>query len=187
MNTRYLKTLSAVSVAALFLLSTVFAGIAAAATAEEINIKANATLQKFYDEVSSGRSFVERSAGVLVFPSVVKAGAGIGGEYGEGVLYMGGRPVQYYSAAAASIGPQLGVENKTVILVFQDKATLDNFMNRSGWTAGIDGSVALIKVGASGSIDTATMNKPITGFVLTNQGLMLDVSLSGLKFTKIVR
>lgn len=187
MNTRYLKTLSAVSIAALFLLSTVFAGTAAAATAEEINMRASNELQTLYNQVNGSRSLVDHAAGILVFPSVVKAGAGIGGEYGEGVLYIGGRPVQYYSAAAGSIGPMLGVESKAVILAFMDKAVLDSFMNSSGWTVGVDGSAALIKVGKSGSVDLSTINKPITGFVLTNNGLMLDASLNGLKFTKIVR
>ncbi len=186
MNTRYLKTL-AVGVAALFLLTTVYAGVATATTAREIDMRANYALQTLFSEVNGSRSLVDHAAGVLVFPSVVKAGAGIGGEYGEGVMYVAGRPIQYYSTAAGSIGPMLGVESKAIFLVFTEKPALDNFMNRSGWTVGADGSVALINAGKSGSVDLSTMNRPIVGFVLTNSGLMFDASLNGLKFTKIVR
>ena len=38
----------------------------------------------FEKEVKDGKSFLQNaSKGVLVFPSVIKAGLGVGGEYGE--------------------------------------------------------------------------------------------------------
>ena len=45
---------------------------------------------------------------MLVFPNVLKAGVGVGGEYGEGALLVGGKTGAYYNIAAASIGFQLG-------------------------------------------------------------------------------
>ena len=115
------------------------------------------------------------------------AGIGIGGEYGEGALRIGGKTADYYSTAAASIGLQRGAQAKTVIILFLQQEALDNFRNSKGWEAGVDGSVALVKVGAGGSIDTTNIKDPIIGFVIGQKGLMFNVTLEGAKFTKIVR
>jgi lipid-binding SYLF domain-containing protein len=122
---------------------------------------------------------------VLVFPSVFKAGIGIGGEYGEGALRIRGKTVDYYSTAAASIGFQLGAQSKTVIIVFMTNKALKEFRDSSGWEAGVDGSVALVEFGAGGSIDSTNIKDPIVGFVLDNKGLMFNATLEGSKFTKL--
>ena len=122
-----------------------------------------------------------------MFPSVIKAGIGIGGEYGEGALRIGGKTADYYSTAAASIGLQLGAQAKTVIILFLEQAALDKFRASKGWEAGVDGSVALIQVGAGGSIDTTNIKDPIVGFVIGQKELMFNVTLEGSKFTKLVR
>ncbi|MFC1820881.1 hypothetical protein ACFLZG_07360, partial [Thermodesulfobacteriota bacterium] len=79
-------------------------------------------------------------------PSVIKAGFGIGGEYGEGALRISGKTVDYYSTAAASIGFQLGAQSKTIILIFLDKSALKKFRDSSGWEIGVDGSIVLVTV-----------------------------------------
>ena len=160
---------------------------AQAASATEINIKVDSALKRFQDKVSGGDEFLRRARGVLVFPSVVKVGIGIGGEYGEGALRIGGRSVEYYSTAAASIGFQLGAQSKTVILVFLKDNALTNFRESSGWKAGVDGSVAVVKWGVGGDINTVDIKDPIIGFVFNNKGLMYNLTLEGSKFTKIIR
>jgi lipid-binding SYLF domain-containing protein len=158
-----------------------------AKSAAEIEAAVNASLQQFKESVGSAEELMAKSEGVLVFPSVIKAGIGIGGEYGEGALRIGGKTADYYSTAAASIGLQLGAQAKTVIILFLQQEALDNFRNSKGWEAGVDGSVALVKVGAGGSIDTTNIKDPIIGFVIGQKGLMFNVTLEGSKFTKIVR
>ena len=160
---------------------------AAAASAREIDIEVDAALQRFYNQVDTAKAFAQQAAGVLVFPSVIKAGFGLGGEYGEGALRMGGKTVEYYSTAAASIGFQVGAQAKTVILVFLDKAALKNFRHAPGWEAGVDGSVALVKWGVGRSLDTTNIQDPIVGFVFGNKGLMYNLTLEGSKFTKLKR
>jgi len=156
-----------------------------AATAEEIDIRVGATLQKFYNDVSGAKTLANSAKGILVFPSVIKAGFGIGGEYGEGALRMGGKTVDYYSTAAASIGFQLGAQSKAVILMFMTKEALTNFRNSDGWEVGVDGSVVLIELGAGGSIDTTNIKDPIIGFVFGQKGLMYNLTLEGSKMTRI--
>ena len=62
---------------------------------------------------------------------------------------------------------------------------LKKFRASSGWEAGVDGSVALIKVGAGGSIDTTKIKDPIVGFVFGQAGLMYNLTLEGSKYTKL--
>jgi len=158
-----------------------------AASATEINIGVDEALQRFKKEVSGGPKFLSRAKGVLVFPSVLKAGFGIGGEYGEGALQIEGSTVAYYNTAAASIGFQLGAQSKTVVLVFLTSKALNNFRESKGWKAGVDGSVALIKWGVGEDINTVDIEDSIVGFVFSNKGLMYNLTIEGSKFTKIDR
>lgn len=158
---------------------------AQAASGKKIDAEVDAALQSFEKEVKGGREFAEKAKGALVFPSVVKAGFGIGGEYGEGALRIGGKTVDYYSTAAASFGFQIGAQSKTVILVFLEEKALNDFRNSAGWEVGADGSVAIVKVGGGGSIDTSNITDPIVGFVFGNKGLMYNLTLEGSKFSKL--
>lgn len=156
-----------------------------AASATEIDAKVDATLSHFYKEVAAAGKLAKKAKGILVFPSVIKAGFGIGGEYGEGALRIGAKTVDYYSTAAASIGFQLGAQSKSVILMFMTGAALKDFRNSDGWEIGVDGSVALIKIGAGGSVDTTNIKDPVIGFVFGQKGLMYNLTLEGSKMSKI--
>lgn len=171
----------------LFCFSALMTQAVQAASAQEINIQANATLKRFINEILGGQAFLNNAKGVLVFPQVLKAGVGIGGEYGEGVLRINNQTTEYYSTAAASIGFQLGAQSKSIVLVFMNEQALKDFRNSKGWKAGVDGSVALIEWGVGKDINTVDIKDPIVGFVFNNKGLMYNLTLEGSKFTKIRR
>lgn len=158
---------------------------ALAASAEEIDIKVQEALKRFNSEVDGAQEFLNRAEGVLVFPNVIKAGMGVGGEYGEGALLIGDKTIDYYSTASVSIGLQLGAQSKTVILVFLDGKALSEFRHSKGWEAGVDGSVALVKWGVGEDINTKEINDPVVGFVFGNKGLMYNLSLEGSKYTRL--
>ncbi len=158
---------------------------AEAASKSVIDAKVADALKRFYSEVSGSRELAGKSHGILVFPSVIKVGIGVGGEYGEGALRIKGKTVDYYSTAAASIGFQLGAQSKIVMILFMTKESLSAFRYSEGWEVGVDGSVALIKVGAGGSLDTTNIKAPVVGFVFGNKGLMYNLTLEGSKITKI--
>jgi lipid-binding SYLF domain-containing protein len=124
---------------------------------------------------------------MLVFPEVVKAGIGIGGEYGEGALIVNGKTVDYYSTAAASIGFQLGAQIKSQIILFMNPKVLYQFRKSDGWKAGVDGSVALATLGAGGEISSDTIKEPIIGFIFSNKGLMYNLTFEGAKVTRLER
>lgn len=158
-----------------------------AASAEEINADAYATMQKLYNRVRGGGDLAARAAGILVFPSVVKAGFGIGGEYGEGVLLIGNRPAAYYNTISASIGFQAGAQARSVVIMFMTPNALDSFRRKNGWKIGVDGSVAIVTIGVGGAVDTNTIAKPVIGFILDNKGLMYNLTLEGSKISRIDR
>jgi lipid-binding SYLF domain-containing protein len=150
-----------------------------------IDADVDATMQRLYATVRGSRELVGKSRGVLVFPSVIQAGFVIGAQYGKGALRVGGGTVGYYSTTSASVGLQAGAQSKSLIFLFMTQDALDKFRNSDGWAAGVDASVALVKMGANGVIDTTTATKPVEAIVLTNAGLMADVSLQGTKVSRI--
>jgi lipid-binding SYLF domain-containing protein len=157
----------------------------AASARTEIDTGAAAALSKLYAEVQGSKEMVSKAKGVLVIPRVVSAGLIVGGSRGQGELLIDGRPSGYYSATGASVGVVVGAQSKDVFVLFMTNEALTRFQASRGWTAGVDGSVALVKVGASGSVDTETARHEVIGFVLSNGGLMADLSFEGTKVSKL--
>ncbi len=147
----------------------------------------DAALERLVEAAPEARRLLERARGVLIFPRVLKAGIGIGGEYGEGVLRRDGEAVEYYSTASASIGFQLGAQSKAQFLLFMTEEGLGDFRRADGWEVGVDASVSLVKIGAGGSLDTTNFKDPVVAFVLADRGLMYDASLAGTKISRIQR
>ena len=164
---------------------TTTAGAGTAGKRQEIDADANAALTRLSSTVPGSRELLGKARGVLVFPSVLAAGLGIGGEYGEGVLRVGGRSVDYYSTVSASFGWQIGAQSKAVIFLFMTQDALDKFRTSEGWTAGVDASVAVVKTGANGDVDLNTAMQPVNVFVMTNKGLMANLTIEGTKITKL--
>lgn len=150
-----------------------------------INEAADVTLNRLYQTVSGSRAHVERAHGVLIFPEVVSGGFIVGVEHGKGVLRVGGRNAGYYSTSAGSLGLQAGAQSRAIVILFMTEQALNDFRNSSGWTAGVDATVAVATVGANGQIDTNTMKEPVVAFALTNAGLMAGVSLEGAKIERL--
>src|SRR6187200_1197851 len=156
-----------------------------AATRMEIDASVSRTLQSFERQIGGARELANKAAGILVFPSVVKAGIGLGGEYGEGIMLNQQKVVGYYNLISASFGFQLGVQERSVIIMFMTRDALDQFDRIAGWKVGVDGSVAIITVGIGGSIDTDKITQPVIGFIIDQKGLMYNLTLEGSKISRI--
>ena len=152
---------------------------------QSIDASVDGTMSRLFTTVKGSRELVSKARGVLVFPSVLQVGFIVGGQYGEGALRVGGGTVGYYSTVSGSFGLQAGAQSKAIIFLFMTQDSLDSFRNADGWSAGGDASVALVKMGANGAIDTTTATAPVEVFILTNAGLMADVSLQGTKVTRL--
>lgn len=160
---------------------------AAGSTNAEIDAKVDAALARLKAEVPGSATVIADAKGILVFSGVIKAGFVFAGEGGEGALRIGGKTEDYYTIFSASVGFQAGGQKRDIIMVFLDSDALKNFQASDGWKAGADGTVTLIDIGASGTIDTAILKKPIVGFIVGQKGLMAGISLDGSKITKLAR
>ena len=152
---------------------------------KEIDAAIESSLNRFTEEIQGAESYLEGARGILVIPRMWKAGVLLGFEFGEGALIVDGIKIQYYKALTTSVGLQVGVGSKDLIILFFDDTAMDNFLYSSGWEVGVDGAVALFSKGAAGAVDSITFKDPIVGFVFGQKGLIAGVSMEGTKFTKI--
>lgn len=173
------------SVAALLLSCIVYSTPVCAATAAEIDADVNEAVSRFSEEINGAEVFLNNAAGYLVFPRVIKVGIGIGGETGEGALRVAGKTVNYYRTSAGSFGLQLGAQAKSVVIAFMTPESLRKFRDSSGWKVGVDGSVALIDLGAGKTIYSQNVKDPVVGFVFGSKGLMYNLTLEGSKISKL--
>ena len=72
-----------------------------------------------------------------------------------------------------------------IILAFMTQKALDEFRKIEGWEIGVDANVAFVDVGGGKRLDTTSLKDPVVAFVFSPEGLMVDVSLKGAKFTKL--
>jgi len=176
---------SLVSTGLIAMLAALVATVAVAVDTAAIDKNVSATLAKFYTLNERNKYLADNAAAVLVFPSITKAGAGVGGEHGDGALLQNGKTVGYYSVSGASIGLTLGVSQHSEVILFQTPQARDKFLNSQDWSIGADASVAVVKKGAGGNYDTQTLSKPVLAWVFGEKGLMGDASLQGAKISKI--
>ena len=157
-----------------------------AADAAELEKDATAAVARFQGETSGSEALLDHANAILVCPKITKGGFIIGVEGGNCVLRVGGKTVEYYANRAGKFGWLAGIQWYSLILVFNDQAALDKF--RTGeheWEVGVDASVAVAKVGASGSLDTTNLQEPVVAYTFGEKGLMADLSLEGAVFKKL--
>jgi lipid-binding SYLF domain-containing protein len=152
---------------------------------QNVDAAVDTALAQLYAQDPGARELVAKSRATLVFPSIVTAGFVVGGSYGEGALRVAGRTERYYKTAAGSVGLLAGAESKSMFILFMTDEALAKFKASNGWTVGADASVAVIKVGASAAIDTASAQQAVVAYVMTKGGLMANLSLEGTRVTPL--
>jgi lipid-binding SYLF domain-containing protein len=155
-----------------------------AKSASVIEAEANVALAIFKTKPGATK-FLSQVKGYLIFPSVIKGGFIVGGEYGEGVLKVNGQTRGYYSIGSGSLGFQAGIQEASYLIAFVSQRALNNFIKSNGWEVGVDGTITFITWGVGKDISSISYEKPIYGFVFNSKGLMGGVSLEGTKFTRI--
>ena len=183
MKAKSLKAL--VSTGTIATVAVLIGAAALAADTSAIDKQVGATLDHFYSLSDNNKYLAQNAAAVLVFPSITKAGIGVGGEHGDGALQENGKTVGYYSISGASIGLTLGVSRHSEVILFNTPEARDKFVNGSDWSVGADTSVAVMKKGAGGKYDSESLKKPVLVWVFGEKGLMGDASLQGAKISKL--
>lgn len=158
---------------------------AIAASAAEIDREATAALNKLYREVPGAKALAKRAKAILIFPSVVKGGLIVGGQYGDGALRKGGKTVGYYRTAAVSYGLQAGAQTFGYALFFMGEGALSYLDSSSGWEIGVGPSVVVLDEGMAKSLTTSTARDDIYAFIFGQRGLMAGLGLQGSKITRI--
>ena len=166
-------------------LSTLAAGQALAATAAEIDTKVDAALKTLYGSQPAAKTLADQAKGILVFPSILKGGLGIGGAYGDGALRVDGKSTGYYNSFEASFGLQAGVQSFSYALFFMNDEALRYLEDSSGWEVGVGPSIVVMDAGAGGNFSTTTAKDDVYAFIYGQQGLMAGIGIEGSKITEI--
>jgi len=153
-----------------------------------------------YKKSESVQPFFKNAYGYAVFPTIGKAGIGIGGAYGKGQVYKGGNVTGETSLMKATIGFQLGAQAFSEIIFFQDKRAYNEFTSGEfefdaaasavvvtagvQGKAGTQGATAGASAGpATGKQVKASYHKGMAVFVHTKGGLMFEATIGGQKFS----
>ncbi|MGB8433659.1 MAG: YSC84-related protein [Burkholderiales bacterium] len=158
---------------------------AVADTAAELNRDAQAALNSLYAKNPGAKAIGKDAVAVLVFPGVVKAGLGVGGQFGEGVLYQGGKAAAYYNTAGASVGLQAGAQKYGYALFFLSNETLQYLDKSEGFEVGVGPSVVIADEGLGKSTTTTTVKSKVYAFIFDQKGAMAALGIQGNKITKI--
>ncbi len=158
---------------------------ATAASAAELNRESAAALQALYAKTPSAKELGAKAKGILVFPSIIKAGFIVGGQYGEGVLREGGRVAGYYNTVAASYGLQAGAQTFGYALFFMSDSALQYLNKSDGWEIGTGPSVVIVDEGGAKALTTTTAKSDVYAFFFSQKGLMAGLGLQGSKISRI--
>jgi lipid-binding SYLF domain-containing protein len=156
-----------------------------AASAAELDRKAEAALQQLAASHPGTRTLAREARAVLVFSNIVKSGFMFGGQFGDGALREAGRTTGYDRTLAASHGLQAGVQTYGYALFFMNDRALDYLRKSAGWEIGVGPSVVVLDQGAAGALTTTTARSDVDAVFFDHQGLMAGLGLQGTKLTPI--
>jgi lipid-binding SYLF domain-containing protein len=155
------------------------------ASASEINSNADQALTGLYQNTPGAYALAQKSRGILVFPSIVKAGFIVAGQFGDGVLRIRNQPAGYYRSVAASFGYQAGAQSYGYVLFFMDNASLRYLKRTDGWELGTGPSLVVLDKGFGKNLSTTTLQKGVYAFIFNQKGLMAGIGIQGSKITRI--
>jgi lipid-binding SYLF domain-containing protein len=167
------------------MLAAATSSVSLAASKATIDRDAKATLDKLYQSNPGAKALGNKAVGVLVFPSIVKGGFLIAGQFGDGALRRNGKSVAYYRSLAASYGFQAGAQAFGYVLFFMDEDSLRYLDNSAGFELGSGPSLVVLDSGFGKNFSTTTLQKGIYAFIFNQKGLMGGVGIQGTKITKI--
>jgi lipid-binding SYLF domain-containing protein len=154
--------------------------------AAKIDARVDATRSYLLGKYPGTQDLMNKAVGVLYMPLVTEAGFGFGGSFGRGALRINNVTVDYYSAATASFGFQIGAQQYAHALFFMTEAALAGFRRADGWELGADARYALPDRGGAIGADTTTSTAPVIALVFGQAGLIAGASLAGTKYTRII-
>ncbi len=144
----------------------------------EMEKDAEAALASMIESTSRLQVFKDKAYGYAVFPKVTKAGVGIGGAAGRGIVYKGGEIVGSSKLKQGSIGLQIGGQQYSEVIFFKDQEAYENFTNGN---LKFDAQASAVALDEGASIDAA-YNDGVAVFTQIIGGLMVEASVGGQHF-----
>jgi lipid-binding SYLF domain-containing protein len=181
MNTAFVRSLL---VALAVALPIALPSQAFAASKSELNASSKRALDKLVATVPAAAAMKSKAIAILVFPSITKAGLMIGGQYGDGVLWQGGKPVAYYNTSGASYGLQAGAQKYGYAMFFMNQKGLNALNASDGFEIGVGPSVVVMDQGMAKTTTTKTYTEDVYAFIFSQSGLMAGLGIQGNKITK---
>ena len=137
------------------------------------------TLKQMTAQDPSLQDFLNKAYGYAVFPTVGKAGLVVGGSFGRGQVFEGGRMVGWADISQATVGAQIGGQSFSEIVAFESQTALEQFKaNKLALTANV--SAVILKSGAAAS---AKYQNGVAVFVKPIGGAMVEAAVGGQNFT----
>jgi lipid-binding SYLF domain-containing protein len=159
-------------------------GQAASITPSEIINESIEVLKEMSVSEDSGAfgALLKEAEGIVIFPSIIKIGWGIGGQYGKGIIFRKDSRVGIWYGPAfvkiksISIGPQIGIQSIALVLVISNERGMEGFME-DNFTLGGTASIAAGPLGRSLSADTDYKFK--ASIYSISKGAYIGVSFQG--------
>ena len=155
-----------------------------AASKAELESSSKQALNQLVSQNPGAKALNAKAVAVLVFPKVTKAGLGVGGQFGEGVLWRKGKASGYYNTAGASYGLQAGAQQFGYAMFFMNQKALDSLSSTQGFEVGVGPSVVVMDEGKAKNITSGTLTEDIYAFIFSQKGLMAGLGIQGNKITK---
>jgi lipid-binding SYLF domain-containing protein len=144
-----------------------------------------AALQSLYRNTPAARALGDKAKGVLVFPSVLKAGLIVGAQGGDGVLYKSGKSAGFFNTSAVSVGYQAGAQKFGYVLFFMSDSAMQYLASNQGWELGVGPSIVVVDAGVAKTLSTTTAHSDIYAFIFDQKGLMAGMGLQGAKISRL--
>lgn len=158
---------------------------AEAATQGAIEKHSSEALAQLYASNPTAKAIGAKAKGILIFPSIVKAGLGVGGSFGEGELLMHGTVEKNYNSVSATVGPQIGAQGFGYVVFLMTDNAVKYLHESAGWEIGVGPTVVVVDDGVARNLSTSTLKDDAYAFIFDQKGLMAGVALEGTKITKV--
>jgi len=145
----------------------------------ELKENADEALSKMLVQSPKLKTFKNQAYAYVIFPKVTKAGVGIGGAAGRGIVYQDDKAIGSSKLKQASIGLQLGGQQYSEAIFFKDKEAFEKFTN-GNLKFDAQASAVAITEGASADL---SYSGGVAVFTQTRGGLMYEASIGGQHFT----
>jgi lipid-binding SYLF domain-containing protein len=158
----------------------------ATSSASQISKNSREALGSLYAQNPSAKALGEKARGILVFPSITRAGFIFGGQAGNGAMIRDtGEISGFYQTTSVSYGLQAGAQQFGYALFIMDDQAFADLHRTAGFDVGTSPSLVIVNQGIATSLNTTTINKGIYAFFFDQRGLMAGLGLQGTKITRI--